>query len=93
MDILKLEFADNENEEFEENMLFNKDQAGQIWDFVEKWWGKVQYLVVHCRAGVARSPAIAAAVAEVKTGDNTTYFWKYQPNQLVYDTMMESYKE
>lgn len=92
LDLINLEFADNENEEYEESMLFTEDHAKEIWRFVDKYWGKVSYLVVHCRAGVARSPAVAAAIAGVKLAEgNQSYFWKYQPNQLVYDTMMKVY--
>lgn len=72
-----------------EIVLFNEDHARQIWEFVESVWDRVELLVVHCLAGVSRSPAVAAAIAKVKYFDDSLYFQQYIPNSLVYRTMIE----
>ena len=42
---------------------FQEEQAAEILDFVEKWWGKVDLLLIHCEERMSRSPAVAAASA------------------------------
>jgi len=68
--------------------LFSEDQAKQIWNFVQEH-KDTELLIVHCDAGVCRSPAIAAAIAEGLGQDFTWLFdpkW-YHPNEFVFDTM------
>ena len=72
-----------------EIVLFNEDHARQIWEFVDSVWDRVDLLLVHCLAGVSRSPAVAAAIAKVKYSNDSLYFHLYVPNYLVYRTMIE----
>jgi protein-tyrosine phosphatase len=44
--------------------------------------------MVHCLAGVCRSPAVAAAISQIKYNDDSLYFDIYHPNTLVYNTML-----
>lgn len=94
VDLLQIAFADiNEPTKRgdQELILFTDDHARQIWDFVEKVWDKVELLLVHCLAGVSRSPAVAAAIAKVKYGDDSLYFSRYTPNSKVFNTMLRVY--
>ena len=88
IDILQIAFADLSKPE-KDMILFNEKHAKQIWDFVDKVWDKIDVLMVHCMAGVCRSPAVAAAIAKVKYGDDFMYFDLYLPNSLVYTTMLK----
>ena len=74
--------------ELENIVLFSEDHAQRIWNFVNSVWDKVEILLVHCLAGVSRSPAVAAAIARMKYGDDQLYFDRYLPNRLVYRTML-----
>jgi len=69
-------------------VLFSENHAQQIWKFVESVWDKVDSLMVHCLAGACRSPAVAAAIAKIKYGDDQFYFDNYMPNMLVFRTML-----
>jgi len=41
-------------------------------------------MVVHCEAGMSRSPAVAAAIAEHLGDDPLPYFARYTPNAHVF---------
>lgn len=98
-DVLRLAFADQDfpeskREIFEESMkltgrtLFNRDMAGQILDFYQQHSTKV--VLIHCDAGQCRSPAVAAALSKIFTGDDFQWFKPpYTPNSSVYRVIME----
>ena len=68
--------------------LFNENHADQILDFVLRVWDKIDRLVIHCYAGVARSPAVAAIISKLYYGSDEVYFQEpYKPNKHVYDTL------
>jgi len=69
--------------------LFTPENADQILDFVEEMWDKVDLFLVHCEAGISRSPAVAAALCKIKHGHDKHYFDNYTPNRLVYRTLLE----
>ncbi len=70
---------------------FNADLAKEIFDFMEGLDKDVELLLVHCEAGISRSPAIAAVLAQVYLeGDANLYFNKYDPNPLVYKILVEA---
>lgn len=75
-----------------------KDQANQIWTFVDYYLNfnkdisqqKAELILIHCDAGVCRSPAIAAAIDLVYSGNNDKWFKPpYLPNKKVYTTMLK----
>jgi predicted protein tyrosine phosphatase len=76
--LLQLAFADIDNRpEWEDAPGYDKEpdwtpisyrQAQEIWNFVASVQDKIKALLVHCEAGVSRSPAIAAAISEVILG-------------------------
>lgn len=72
--------------------LFCQGQAQQIIDFVDRWWGNVDWILVHCEAGRSRSPAIAAAIDYIWNGREASlpYFQQYDPNHFVFKTMLET---
>jgi predicted protein tyrosine phosphatase len=73
--------------------LFSKEQARQVLDFVEEVWDKVKVMLIHCEAGISRSPAIAAAITNIKfgQGEEMPFFNRYTPNSHVYRTILNEY--
>jgi predicted protein tyrosine phosphatase len=63
--ILRLGFTDiTETTGLERDVLFNEDHARQIVAFIRQW-RHVNRVVIHCRAGLSRSPGIAAGLCEL----------------------------
>jgi predicted protein tyrosine phosphatase len=89
-DILSLRFDDAQEEDSDaDTLLFAQDHAEAIWQFVKDLQGQDHHLVVHCEAGISRSPAVAAALADGFGGDDVPwYFENYVPNRYVFDTML-----
>jgi predicted protein tyrosine phosphatase len=69
--------------------LFTPENADQILDFVNEMWDKVDLFLVHCEAGISRSPAVAAALCKIKHGHDQHFFDNYTPNRLVYRTLLD----
>lgn len=85
LDILYLEFHDVDRP----NRLMSgmTDEDGhKVAEFVRKWWGKVDLLIVHCDAGQSRSAGVAAAILKAMTGDDSQIYDVsfYTPNSLCY---------
>lgn len=85
-------YFDDVVKEVEGAVMFHKDHAKQIIDFVKKN-KSVETLLVHCYGGESRSRAVAAFVTKMLGADNSKYFETGHPNQLVYDTLMEVWEE
>lgn len=71
--------------------LFAGRHAKTVWKWLKE--NDVQHLIVHCAAGVSRSPAIAAAVDDCLCGSR---FGIYKSNPLcnkhVYGIMIKTYE-
>jgi predicted protein tyrosine phosphatase len=88
--ILQLAFADMV-EPLPGLILFDRDHAHDILDFVTHYWPRIETLMVHCEQGLSRSPAVAAAIARLKQGKNRRFFQApYVPNGYVYRTLLET---
>jgi predicted protein tyrosine phosphatase len=70
--------------------LFQPKQAQQILAVV-KAYPEAQRLIVHCDAGLSRSPAVAAALSKILTGEDAEFFRRYHPNMLVYRSILEEH--
>lgn len=90
VDILRMGFDDVEFvRDFQKPLTV--EQAKQIWNFVAEIWGQVQLLMIHCHAGISRSPAIGKAISDVYQPDFSSYFDQlYSPNRLAYARMVEA---
>lgn len=93
--ICRLNFDDVSSDSVPGTIPFSKDHADQIIDFMNKNLA-AEYLLVHCDAGVSRSPAVASAIAEFYFDD--CEFYKHYPcyNRMVYHILryrMEERKE
>jgi predicted protein tyrosine phosphatase len=90
--ILRLSFFDVEVPvDSDRDGVFGLDHAGAICDFVELHRGSVSRIVVHCDAGISRSPAVAAALAVCLGESDDEFFRRYRPNMLVYRTLLDEW--
>jgi predicted protein tyrosine phosphatase len=93
-DILRLEFDDVDRPIEGMNVsLFNKEHANKILDFFEKWENKVAWMIVHCDAGLSRSPAVAAALTRVQHRFDYDFWKRYLPNSRVYSILLNTHFE
>ncbi len=60
-----------------------EDHAKQIAAFVLQHHKHINALVIHCEAGMSRSPAVGAAIAQALNLDTTPYDRDFQPNAYV----------
>ena len=66
------------------------DDGVKIAGFVKRHLTTVDGFVIHCEAGVSRSPAIGAAIARYLRQPESEFWQEYQPNRYVYDRMCEA---
>jgi predicted protein tyrosine phosphatase len=90
--ILRLSFADVEEPERDTMLvLFDAEHARAIHDFVVAHRAHVERILVHCDAGVSRSPAVAAAITRALGGDDADLFTRYRPNRRVYRLLLAAF--
>jgi predicted protein tyrosine phosphatase len=90
---LRLKF-DDINAPLEGLQHFTVVMARRVWNFaLECRELNLPLMVVHCSAGISRSPGIAAAIAKVFHGDDSYYFKVYLPNSLVYRMLLKIHDE
>ncbi len=89
--ILRLAFFDSSLPADEEGPdgLFSRSDARQIWSFVLPHRERLRCIVLHCNAGVSRSPGVAAARSKILRGDDQEYFVRYRPNLRVYKLLLD----
>lgn len=87
IDTLYLEFHDKIRPK-DGVQLFSEKHALSIYEFVGKYQDYSE-IIIHCAAGMSRSPAIAWALAEYfgSTTAESFYTTNYWPNQHVYMLM------
>jgi predicted protein tyrosine phosphatase len=85
--ILRLKFDDISREK-PGHKTIDKRQAQQIMSFAEQVWDKVDILMIHCNAGLCRSPACGQVISEKYQPEFASYFEDlYHPNELVVKTL------
>jgi predicted protein tyrosine phosphatase len=74
-------------------LVFNRAMARRILDFVASMWPQVECFLIHCHAGMSRSPAVAAAIEHIYHGNGADQHWfQYKtPNMKVYQTILEEH--
>lgn len=70
-----------------------KDIACTVLDAIED--GGLQYIIVHCGAGISRSAGVCAAIEKFLTGDDSRIFDSayYHPNMSCYNAVLEALME
>lgn len=101
LDVLYIKFddinySDDRVGEYECPIL-EKD-AKMILSFVFKYKNQVNDILIHCEAGMSRSPAVALALSTILNEDKPENFIQSlyglkHANNLVYDTIIKTYKK
>lgn len=73
-------------------VLFTKEQARQIIDFIKRNQ-QADTLLIHCFGGQSRSLAVGAFAVKMLGEDNSRYFTEGNPNRYVYDTLIDLWNE
>lgn len=90
--VLRLSFIDaDEQRDDQPHVLFGREQARAILDFVTEHRDAIERVVVHCDAGLSRSPAVAAALAVCLGQSDQEFFQRYRPNMRVYRTLLDEH--
>jgi len=89
--VLRLRFCDVDSPRAEHEHFLDT-HARQILDFVESKYPYLDLLVVHCHAGLCRSPAVGAAVSRIFNGHDGGFFETKYPNMLVYRTILNTHQ-
>ncbi len=92
--VLRLSFHDLDVETYGYK-IFNKDHAKTILNFyVDSFNNDVGTIIVHCHAGLSRSPAVAIALCEIADQDSEDLIKTYPYyNKLVYRVLINTYWE
>jgi predicted protein tyrosine phosphatase len=95
--VLRLQFddVDGSNETWHNRpvVMFNESLAESILDFWHQVKDQIDVLLVHCNAGMCRSPAVAAVIEHIHTGEDQHWFDRKRPNMMVYRTLLETWLE
>lgn len=91
--VLRLAFDDvlDDADKGRDITVFSKPHAEQILDFWDSVKDNIDTLVVHCNGGQCRSPAVAAAIERIETGQDDRWFKTKRPNILVYRGILEEW--
>ena len=68
--------------------VFTKEDAQSIITVLRLTEKYINLIVVHCEAGLSRSPGIAAALSNILGYGDQFYFKHYLPNKYVYRTLL-----
>lgn len=90
-DVLTLKF-DDIIRPVEGAQIFTEEMAVQIIRFIRNN-KDVDTLLIHCYAGQSRSCAVGAFAVQLLGRDNSAYFTKYNPNEYVYELLMQTLLE
>ena len=95
-------FVSNEDKDYLERQiingtvkLFDEEDAKKIKNFVDNMnkRGDVQTLLIHCAAGVSRSPAVAAAICQYLFDNDGNFFKTQLPNRYIYDNLLKYFTD
>ena len=62
--VLELAFSDLLERGTEDDVLFSENHAARILEFLSQW-PQMDRVVIHCNAGVSRSPGVALGLCDV----------------------------
>lgn len=89
--LLQLVFADTAEPDRPDS--FTPSLATEVLDFAEQMWDVTDVFLIHCEAGLSRSPAVAAALSRIYYDDDGPWFEFDFPNHLVYQLLIETSRE
>ena len=92
-DILFLSFDDVTKEDNPTHCMSLED-GQKIADFVNKYYAKVDTIIIHCDGGISRSAGVGSAIMRVMEGDDYPIFdnQKKHPNMTCYLRTLHGFK-
>jgi predicted protein tyrosine phosphatase len=90
--VLRLHFTDVLEQGEPTDVLFSSDHAKEIIEFIDSW-PDAKRVVVHCNAGVSRSPGVALGLCDIG-GWATAKLERSHPgwNHLVRSTLLQQHR-
>ena len=89
--LLQLAFADTADPDRPDS--FTASHAAEVLDFVAQIWDRIEILLIHCEAGMSRSPGVAAALSRIYYGDDGPWGEYDFPNSLVYQRLVDGHQQ
>ena len=89
--LLQLVFADTADPDRPDS--FSVCLATELLDFVARAWDGIDVLLIHCEAGMSRSPGVAAALSRIYYGDDGPWGEYDFPNGLVYQRLVDGHQQ
>lgn len=93
VDVLEISVYDLDEPLENYNEIFENKHAKQVVDFVNKNKDKMDYLLVHCTAGISRSMGCAAAISKYLYDTDEVFFKKGRPNMRIYRMILEEFNK
>lgn len=90
--VLRMAFEDTD---YELDGAFQDYHAKAVVDFTEQFirgQPDLEYVLLHCDAGISRSPAVAAAIAVMLGESDKRFFRHYKPNMRVYRKILNEWE-
>lgn len=92
--LLLLTFLDRDIDRNDGLNYFKETHANEIIKFVNDVWDGIDLLMIHCYAGVSRSPAVGNAISDEYQPRYSEWFNRlFNPNELVYQRIKATQKE
>jgi len=88
-------FYDLENNQYHYLIPMRKDQANDIANLIKKYYNQMDYVIVHCNAGISRSAGVVGAICKYLWNDDSEVFndkW-FKPNMRVYNLLLRNFYE
>lgn len=99
INILKINIIDEwdiNNPKFK-NKLFTNEHSLEIYNFVTNYLSNIHEIVIHCKAGLSRSPSVAICLlnflGEKEQGLNYIHKYRAMPNRLIIETMSKTIED
>lgn len=73
-DILYLSFCDFEYDDMPNGRYMSHKDGQKVAEFVNKWYDKVDTIIVHCEGGISRSAGVCAGIMRAKEGEDYPVF-------------------
>ena len=89
--LLQLVFADTADPARSDS--FTAALAAELLDFVARVWDRIEVLLIHCEAGMSRSPGVAAALCRIYYGEDGPWGEHDFPNSLVYTLLVDGHQQ
>ncbi len=67
-DILYLSFCDFEYDDIPNGRYMSHKDGQKVAEFVNKWYDKIDTIIVHCEGGISRSAGVCAGIMRAKEG-------------------------